>query len=53
MELYSFEYPACFQAAQQITELNDASQINMNLNPAQMTKEVTAHDVKAIVKTWR
>ncbi|KAL5007444.1 hypothetical protein ScPMuIL_016250 [Solemya velum] len=41
------------QAAQQIMELQEASQINQGLQPANITRSSSLHDMKAIVKTWR
>ncbi|XP_074658755.1 transformation/transcription domain-associated protein-like [Tubulanus polymorphus] len=41
------------QAAQQIMELQEASQINLGLQPANIGRQSSLHDMKAIVKTWR
>ncbi|XP_052224459.1 transformation/transcription domain-associated protein-like isoform X9 [Dreissena polymorpha] len=41
------------QAAQQIMELQEAAQINLGLQPANITRSNSLHDMKAIVKTWR
>ncbi|KAJ8314001.1 hypothetical protein KUTeg_008562 [Tegillarca granosa] len=41
------------QAAQQIMELQEAAQINQGLQPANITRSTSLHDMKAIVKTWR
>ncbi|XP_033762056.1 transformation/transcription domain-associated protein-like [Pecten maximus] len=41
------------QAAQQIMELQEAAQINQGLQPANITRSSSLHDMKAIVKTWR
>ena len=40
------------QAAQNVMELNEASQIHQGLNPTN-SKQSSLHDMKAIVKTWR
>ena len=40
------------QAAQQVMELNEASQIHQGLGPTS-SKQNSLHDMKAIVKTWR
>ncbi|WAQ94365.1 TRRAP-like protein [Mya arenaria] len=41
------------KAAQQIMELQEAAQINQGLQPANITRSTSLHDMKAIVKTWR
>ncbi|CAH1788418.1 unnamed protein product [Owenia fusiformis] len=41
------------QAAQQIMELQEAAQINQGLQPANIGRQSSLHDMKAIVKTWR
>ncbi|XP_064648217.1 transformation/transcription domain-associated protein-like isoform X2 [Lineus longissimus] len=41
------------QAAQQIMELQEAAQINQGLQPANIGRNSSLHDMKAIVKTWR
>ena len=41
------------QAAQQIMELSEAAQINQGLQPTNIGREASLHDMKAIVKTWR
>uniref|UniRef100_A0A0L8IF18 Non-specific serine/threonine protein kinase n=1 Tax=Octopus bimaculoides TaxID=37653 RepID=A0A0L8IF18_OCTBM len=41
------------QAAQQIMELQEAAQINQGLQPANINRSSSLHDLKAIVKTWR
>ncbi|XP_048245320.1 transformation/transcription domain-associated protein-like isoform X4 [Haliotis rufescens] len=41
------------QAAQQIMELQEAAQINQGLQPGNITRSSSVHDMKAIVKTWR
>lgn len=41
------------QAAQQIMELQEAAQINLGLQPANINRSSSLHDLKAIVKTWR
>ena len=34
-------------------ELQEAAQINQGLQPANITRSTSLHDMKAIVKTWR
>lgn len=34
-------------------ELQEAAQINLGLQPANITRSNSLHDMKAIVKTWR
>ena len=41
------------QAAQQIMELQEAAQINQGLQPTNIGRDSSLHDMKAIVKTWR
>ncbi|XP_041366452.1 transformation/transcription domain-associated protein-like [Gigantopelta aegis] len=41
------------QAAQQIMELQEAAQINQGLQPGNITRSSSVHDMKAIVKTWK
>ncbi|XP_055874365.1 transformation/transcription domain-associated protein-like isoform X5 [Biomphalaria glabrata] len=41
------------QAAQMIMELQEAAQINQGLQPANLTRTSSVHDMKAIVKTWK
>ncbi|XP_014681160.1 PREDICTED: transformation/transcription domain-associated protein-like [Priapulus caudatus] len=41
------------QAAQQIVELHEAAQINQGLQPANIGRTNSLHDMKSIVKTWR
>ncbi|XP_038044323.1 transformation/transcription domain-associated protein-like isoform X2 [Patiria miniata] len=41
------------QAAQRIIELHEASQIHQGLLPANLGRNQSLHDMKAIVKTWR
>ena len=41
------------QAAQRIIELHEASQIHQGLQPANLGRNQSLHDMKAIVKTWR
>ncbi|BFZ01386.1 hypothetical protein BsWGS_04423 [Bradybaena similaris] len=41
------------QAAQMIMELQEAAQINQGLQPANITRTASVHDMKAIVKTWK
>ncbi|CAL1526416.1 unnamed protein product [Lymnaea stagnalis] len=41
------------QAAQMIMELQEAAQINQGLQPTNITRTSSVHDMKAIVKTWK
>nr|XP_039255466.1 transformation/transcription domain-associated protein-like [Styela clava] len=41
------------QAAQQIIELQEASQVHQSLQPSNLGRSNSLHDMKAIVKTWR
>ena len=41
------------QAAQRIMELHEAAQIHQGLQPANLGRNQSLHDMKAIVKTWR
>ena len=41
------------KAAQQIMELQEAAQINQGLQPQNIGRNSSLHDMKAIVKTWR
>jgi len=41
------------QAAQQVMELQEAAQINQGLQSANVGRDTSVHDMKAIVKTWR
>lgn len=41
------------QAAQQIIELQEAAQINMGLQPTNLGRNTSLHDMKTVVKTWR
>ncbi|KAK6165821.1 hypothetical protein SNE40_022660 [Patella caerulea] len=41
------------QAAQQIMELQEAAQINQGLQPSNISRSSSVHDMKAIVKTWK
>ena len=41
------------QAAQQVMELQEAAQINQGLQTANVGRDTSVHDMKAIVKTWR
>ncbi|CAH3023319.1 unnamed protein product [Porites evermanni] len=41
------------QAAQQIMELQEAAQIHTGLQPPNVGRSTSLHDMKAIVKTWR
>lgn len=42
-----------YQAAQQIIELQEAAQINAGLQPANLGRNTSLHDMKTVVKTWR
>lgn len=42
-----------YQAAQQIIELQEAAQINSGLQPANLGRNTSLHDMKTVVKTWR
>ncbi|CAK8696388.1 unnamed protein product [Clavelina lepadiformis] len=41
------------QAAQQIIELQEAAQVHQSLQPSNIGRSNSLHDMKAIVKTWR
>ncbi|EPQ15807.1 Transformation/transcription domain-associated protein [Myotis brandtii] len=41
------------QAAQQIIELQEAAQINAGLQPTNLGRNNSLHDLKTVVKTWR
>nr|XP_018666778.1 transformation/transcription domain-associated protein isoform X1 [Ciona intestinalis]XP_018666779.1 transformation/transcription domain-associated protein isoform X2 [Ciona intestinalis] len=41
------------QAAQQIIELQEAAQVHQSLQPNNIGRSNSLHDMKAIVKTWR
>ncbi|XP_072275172.1 transformation/transcription domain-associated protein [Pyxicephalus adspersus] len=41
------------QAAQQIIELQEAAQINAGLQPSNLGRNNSLHDMKTVVKTWR
>ncbi|KAF6083398.1 transformation/transcription domain associated protein [Phyllostomus discolor] len=41
------------QAAQQIIELQEAAQINAGLQPTNLGRSNSLHDMKTVVKTWR
>ncbi|KAJ8778307.1 hypothetical protein J1605_013711 [Eschrichtius robustus] len=41
------------QAAQQIIELQEAAQINAGLQPTNLGRSSSLHDMKTVVKTWR
>ena len=43
----------CVQAAQQVMELQEAAQISQGLQTANVGRDTSVHDMKAIVKTWR
>lgn len=48
-----FSYLWLSQAAQQIIELQEAAQINAGLQPANLGRNTSLHDMKTVVKTWR
>lgn len=45
--------PGPVQAAQQIIELQEAAQINAGLQPTNLGRNNSLHDMKTVVKTWR
>lgn len=45
--------PGPIQAAQQIIELQEAAQINAGLQPTNLGRNNSLHDMKTVVKTWR
>lgn len=50
---YFFKKSCLPQAAQQIIELQEAAQINAGLQPANLGRNTSLHDMKTVVKTWR
>lgn len=46
-------YAGPVQAAQQIIELQEAAQINAGLQPTNLGRNNSLHDMKTVVKTWR
>lgn len=53
LDFYDFCLIFQMKAAQQIMELQEAAQINLGLQPANINRSSSLHDLKAIVKTWR
>ncbi|XP_060716354.1 transformation/transcription domain-associated protein isoform X4 [Tachysurus vachellii] len=51
--IVSHVHTPLLQAAQQIIELQEAAQINMGLQPANLGRNTSLHDMKTVVKTWR
>jgi len=51
--LHSVLVVLVYQAAQQVMELQEAAQINQGLQSANVGRDTSVHDMKAIVKTWR
>uniref|UniRef100_A0A7N8XSK2 Transformation/transcription domain-associated protein n=1 Tax=Mastacembelus armatus TaxID=205130 RepID=A0A7N8XSK2_9TELE len=51
--IVSHVHTPLLQAAQQIIELQEAAQINGGLQPANLGRNTSLHDMKTVVKTWR
>ncbi|TSK14648.1 Transformation/transcription domain-associated protein [Bagarius yarrelli] len=51
--IVSHVHTPLLQAAQQIIELQEAAQINMGLQPTNLGRNTSLHDMKTVVKTWR
>ncbi|XP_024913092.1 transformation/transcription domain-associated protein [Cynoglossus semilaevis] len=51
--IVSHVHTPLLQAAQQIIELQEAAQINAGLQPANLGRNNSLHDMKTVVKTWR
>lgn len=51
--IISQQHIPLLQAAQQIMELQEAAQIHTGLQPPNVGRSTSLHDMKAIVKTWR
>uniref|UniRef100_UPI00358FE8D5 transformation/transcription domain-associated protein-like isoform X3 n=1 Tax=Myxine glutinosa TaxID=7769 RepID=UPI00358FE8D5 len=51
--IVSHVHTPLLQAAQQIMELQEAAQIHTGLQPVNLGRHTSLHDMKAIVKTWR
>uniref|UniRef100_A0A671N987 Transformation/transcription domain-associated protein-like n=1 Tax=Sinocyclocheilus anshuiensis TaxID=1608454 RepID=A0A671N987_9TELE len=51
--IVSHVHTPLLQAAQQIIELQEAAQINAGLQPANLGRNTSLHDMKTVVKTWR
>ncbi|XP_017273989.1 transformation/transcription domain-associated protein isoform X4 [Kryptolebias marmoratus] len=51
--IVSHVHTPLLQAAQQIIELQEAAQINVGLQPTNLGRNTSLHDMKTVVKTWR
>ncbi|XP_051789631.1 transformation/transcription domain-associated protein isoform X2 [Erpetoichthys calabaricus] len=51
--IVSHVHTPLLQAAQQIIELQEAAQIIAGLQPANLGRNTSLHDMKTVVKTWR
>ncbi|XP_073683760.1 transformation/transcription domain-associated protein isoform X2 [Garra rufa] len=51
--IVSHVHTPLLQAAQQIIELQEAAQINSGLQPTNLGRNTSLHDMKTVVKTWR
>ncbi|XP_048847031.1 transformation/transcription domain-associated protein isoform X2 [Brienomyrus brachyistius] len=51
--IVSHVHTPLLQAAQQIIELQEAAQINAGLQPPNLGRNTSLHDMKTVVKTWR
>ncbi|XP_043958016.1 transformation/transcription domain-associated protein [Gambusia affinis] len=51
--IVSHVHTPLLQAAQQIIELQEAAQINAGLQPSNLGRNTSLHDMKTVVKTWR
>lgn len=51
--IVSHVHTPLLQAAQQIIELQEAAQINSGLQPSNLGRNTSLHDMKTVVKTWR
>ncbi|XP_051529763.1 transformation/transcription domain-associated protein-like [Myxocyprinus asiaticus] len=51
--IVSHVHTPLLQAAQQIIELQEAAQINAGLQPVNLGRNTSLHDMKTVVKTWR
>ncbi|KAM4525361.1 transformation/transcription domain-associated protein isoform 1-T1 [Odontesthes bonariensis] len=51
--IVSHVHTPLLQAAQQIIELQEAAQINAGLQPTNLGRNTSLHDMKTVVKTWR
>uniref|UniRef100_A0A8D2JJ48 Transformation/transcription domain associated protein n=1 Tax=Varanus komodoensis TaxID=61221 RepID=A0A8D2JJ48_VARKO len=52
-QVVSHVHTPLLQAAQQTIELQEAAQINAGLQPANLGRNNSLHDMKTVVKTWR